>query len=348
MRPLALLFTLLMITGTALAQPRIDSVTPSVVATAGHTLVTFHGANLIGCFGACDFDERPQIMVDGTPGPIDGSSYSESAISFRTPAHGPGAADVTVIRRDGQTTTAVDVLTYVFEMEDYEAVLVPFQHQTTPTPGAFGSMWISETYARNENDEAVFIQIDEPCAILCPPIPSLEPRTTEPIALTDSGGPIVLFVERSGIANVHFGILVRDLSRQAEALGVEIPVVREDEFLSASSQILNVPTDPRFRLNLRIYEPIPSGSAAIRMTVLPHMGDEEIILAQETFAMAGDPFLNTVPFHVTVGDLVARYPGIAARESVRIVLEPLGEIRYWALLTVTNNQAQHVTTMTPQ
>jgi len=63
--------------------------------------------------------------------------------------------------------------------------------------------------------------------------------------------------------------IVRDLSRQAEAFGTEVPVVREKDWKRGSLSLLNVRSDPRFRITLRVYledETDVFGAAPIRVS----------------------------------------------------------------------------------
>lgn len=50
-----------------------------------------------------------------------------------------------------------------------------------------------------------------------------------------------------------------------------------------------------------------------------------------------------------MSDFVVSVIGPASSPFVRVEVEPLGEgARFWAFVSVTNNETQHVTLITPQ
>jgi hypothetical protein len=47
-------------------------------------------------------------------------------------------------------------------------------------------------------------------------------------------------------------------------------------------------------------------------------------------------------------DLTAAFPQLASAQLLRIVLDPVSaDLRFWAFVSVTNNETQHVTVITP-
>jgi hypothetical protein len=131
------------------------------------------------------------------------------------------------------------------------------------------------------------------------------------------------------------------MSRQAEALGAEIPVVREKDFFGRPLELLNVPTDLRFRVALRVYDRgLP---AAIGLTIYSFNTDESLV---STFLFPG----RQNPAYVQISDLIATYPQLAGKGPLRITLTPpiQGNPSLWAFVSVTNNETQHVTTISPQ
>jgi len=57
---------------------------------------------------------------------------------------------------------------------------------------------------------------------------------------------------------------LRDLSRNGSSAGVDLPVVREDEFRADEMDLIAVPRDPRFRVLVRFYHARQSPAAQRR------------------------------------------------------------------------------------
>jgi hypothetical protein len=237
--------------------------------------------------------------------------------------------------------------------EFYTPVLFPVLFSAT---GAFGSLWDTEVSARNENAYHFTSPYETPfenwCFICDPrPFPGLPPHESGTIRASASLHNLPLgqlsYIQRDAAPKVHFGLLIRDLSRQREALGAEVPVVRENEFFdSASFSLLNVPADNRFRTGLRVYS--IERDVRVQMRVRPMNAPDPLVTAALVLSRPGNlPYEHSAIF---IGDLVAAYPQLAGHGPLRIEIEPLlpGAIRIWGFATVTNNDAQHVTVISPQ
>jgi len=237
--------------------------------------------------------------------------------------------------------------------EFYMPVLFPVFYAG---PGAFGSEWETESSLRNENDY-VFYPIFDPayelvCVVPCEPRPpgSASPRATRIVRASRNGTTLrdgaLGYIIREGAAKLHFGLLVRDLSRQAEALGAEVPVVRENELHSNPFSLLNVPADDRFRTALRIYSIEKAGSVRL---VIRSMNEEVPIV--DAHVVLDARYFGRHPYaSVVIGDLAAAYPQLRGRGPLRIEIIPEspGDLRLWGFVTVTNNETEHVTVISPQ
>jgi len=135
--------------------------------------------------------------------------------------------------------------------------------------------------------------------------------------------------------------IVRDLSRQAEAFGTEVPVVREKDWKRGSLGLLNVPSDPRFRITLRVYledETDVFGAAPIRVS---RMSDPTTI-AETSVPM--DSSHGSLLAETGWIDDVARAIALAPGDPIRIeVRAPESGSRFWAFVSVTerSNAARH-------
>ena len=223
-------------------------------------------------------------------------------------------------------------------------------------PGLGGSQWDTEISGRNDNDFTYSSPYDAPFnhwCLLCdpPPAQGFPENSSGTIRASSSliQHPVGLvgYMPRHGLSKVSYNLLVRDRSRQAEALGAEIPVVREEELYDGTSlSLLNVPTDARFRAALRFYT--IEGSGTVQLRIKPLFDSDPLVSTQITTARAGQtPYEHGF---LVIADLVHQYPALAGRGPLRIEVSPQspGTVRIWAFVTVTNNLTQHVTVISPQ
>ena len=256
------------------------------------------------------------------------------------------------------------VLSRGVDAQTVERILVPLWSRT-PTAGAFGALWTTEITILNASSGPVQINgIETDCVIaLCPPTPPTPAGVTfspNLLIFTSEVQGFFLDVPREQSDNVHFSLRVRDLSRQAESWGTEVPVVRERDFFTAGLQLLDVPVRSTFRQMIRIYDVDPrSGPAQARVRIygtlssrkLPFNAPTDPLLSDETitfqYAVRGGGVASH-PGYVEIGNLATR-PEISGLDTIRIQIDMLTpNHRYWAFVSVTNNATQQVTTISPQ
>ena len=314
------------------------SVTPNVTAFASDQ-VTITGKDVAVCLAG------PSPIVCGAVvkfGDVEATivSVAPDRVVVRAPQHSAGPVDVTV---SGKRSAGAFYYLPNDRPPDaafYEPVLFPVAFSG---PGAYGSLWQTEIYLRNDNSFPLTLSRSSPfnaCRLLECDF-RLGPNTTWTTGINTSNG-FLDYIPRQAAPNVHFGILVRDLSRQAEALGTEIPVIREKDLFDHAFELLNVPTDPRFRVAVRIYD--VASASLVRMTVSPLSGEEVLVSTMPQLAA-------TAPGYFQISDLIATYPRLAGKGPLRIKIEPLsvgGPRTLWAFASITNNETQHVTTISPQ
>jgi len=254
---------------------------------------------------------------------------------------------------------------------DYHVVLVPVFHFGA---GAFGSQWTTQVSIASTSDHvdmAMALFDDSPnCTSLDSTISSTEVRSICKGFASSSGSGVLLYVPKSlELAELSFNARARDLSRQASSAGTEISVVTESHFRNREFLLLDIPSDTRFRANLRVYgatESFAPGSLYIhpggessgsleiydsRDLVAPLVSTRINLSAPE--AIAGSPFLLH-PAFVSIGDLVATFPQLAnvPKYTIRItpyqtIADPPREWSMWAFVSITNNETQEVTTVSP-
>lgn len=241
------------------------------------------------------------------------------------------------------------------DTRSYERRLLPVHLELSPgIPGANGSLWRTFLVGRNESDTHVRVvqHPDATCSIGgCPPEDAAPRSTFTPQLSTSISHPgAFVHIESRGAETLYFNLRVQDLSRQSETWGTEIPVVRERDFHTSVFQLLNIPTSPEFRTNLRVYDFDGIDGLQVRVSILPVSGGG--VLASEVLRLNAPVPVHRYPVnpaYVQVTSIRERYPQIVAAGRVRIQIEPLtAGSKIWAFASVTNNATQHVTVVAPQ
>jgi hypothetical protein len=271
-----------------------------------------------------------------------------------------GPVDVKIVAA-GQDWVRPAGYTYV-SPQQYETILLPsFTYQELP--GAFGSRWRIDQGIYNGNDVDLeapvdFMNFEHNCPTLCTtgpniaalrvsPIPAMEPFTRSPNWL--------IHVRKPLDTALRFSLRVRDVSRQEENWGTELPVVHEREF-TPRVQLFDIPLQPRFRQTLRVYA-LPQGTTCctdvtIRFYSIDLNSNTNTLLHEMTAklilppASAGSPEFPAQPETVELSFL-GNIPQLAGTDRVRIEIDG-GTRPIWAYATITNNETQAVTVVSPQ
>lgn len=229
------------------------------------------------------------------------------------------------------------------------------------TAGSNGSLWTTEFTIHNPRDTELTI-IGDVCSGLpfitppCVPSFALPAGVSRKIDLTPrtASEGVFLYVPK----DVQYGptpmtLRVRDLTRSAASFGTEIPIVRTTEFAQVVI-ITDVPTDARHRATLRIYNSNEAPRDVV-MRVYTLGGttpiEERPVHLDGILTLVFDP----TPLHPGYAQVDPLTPAVrAAAERVRIeIFDPLASILspppppLWALVSITNNETQQVTTITP-
>lgn len=278
------------------------------------------------------------IEVDGVPA-TNVVRGSDGAIWFTPPQHDPGLANVTL--RSGNVVASLDAALYYFEQPDrsvFERILFPVLFSTN---GAAGSRWVSEGTLSNPREW--FVENANTVGPLGPCIAYPCGERIEPGEITKFGHGFprgaLLYVPRPEAPMLSFGLRIRDVSRQAEGLGTQVPVVRERDFTHGGGiTLLDVPLDPHYRVKLRIYAIEPVLGLTGQMT-LRNIATRAVTVRH--FELQ-EPLDRRQPHYAEI-DL----PTGAANERVNVFLTMPLDSTAWAFATVTNNDTQQVTIVTP-
>lgn len=334
------LLALLLFAVPLAAAPTITSVFPSTAPVGGGTIVTINGSG---------FDDspanKPQVFFGGTPAQ-NVTRRSDNLLEVTTPPHFPKTVAVRVTQRNG-SATAPDAFTFTGKIEDaFDRVLLPLF--TPPIDGAFGSRFVTHLRLANmSRDQRVWIYgLQGFCAIETCVEPDrtevpfeVEPREAMvPQDFTYTGRPGQFLYVPKNMPNVSFNLRAFDDSRRSENFGTELPVVRAEQFTTEPFELLDVPGDPRFRVTLRLYAPAATSVSVfysdigIPVDLEPGMNELE-----PAYAQLGDFGSGLFKYDITIvpSTTVPPFPGF----------EP---VPVWGFVSVTNNETQLITTITPQ
>ena len=325
------------------AVPPFDVVPDVIPVTGSEIHLRSTTSPLLICSSVC----LPfSVKIDGKPVAVLAQAPDDIVVS--APAHAAGAVDVTLERSAGPgfgTSTATAALDY-FEFDKvpdaafFEPVVFP---ALVSGAGAFGSQWSTEASLRNDNDTPLPVTSTF-FNVACFPVCDARPQAHGTVTIAGASAPsgAIFYAARQYAPRLFFDVLARDLSRQAEALGTEIPVAREKDLYDRPLNILLVPTDPKYRVALRLFR--TDGAPAVGFNIYS-MTDETRLAGGQLLLTA--PTSNPMFTSLAIGDLVQRFPQLAGKGPLRIEIGQPSSRAGWALVSVTNNDTQHVTVIAP-
>ena len=244
--------------------------------------------------------------------------------------------------------------------QEYEQVLVPLQ--LVDTPGAFGSLWRTTVLASNISDTPIDVQAYGECPVPVPciqePIPPQATVAISTMRRSEVQGAF-LAVEKGRVGDLSITIRTVDHSREHLTWGATIPVITRRDLFTGRFGIGDVPVTDDFRSTLRIYDFDGRTPGAVRVRIYRLFATELPLPVPRP----PDPLIaELIPSFTTPvsGNGVFGHPGYAAvplwlipevqqAGRVRIVVEPLDDSGdYWAFVSSTHNETQHVTVLTPR
>jgi hypothetical protein len=246
------------------------------------------------------------------------------------------------------------------ENRAYTRFLIPVY--TGEIPGAFGSRWQSRTWIHYSGTELAIIVPRAGCyGIMCTPEGTLGPGEPSLPYQQLAGFPepaILVHVESAYADDVTFATRVRDLTRLADTAGTAIPVVREDRMPAGPVYLLDIPVDRRFRQTLRLYAlpEVENPEVTVRYFRQPDASGFRIdldihLLRTDRVTLRrhapGFP-VNYYPALAEIGN-IDLMPELAGEKTIWVEVAPVtAGLRIWALMSVTNNDTQQVTIITPK
>jgi hypothetical protein len=324
------------------AKPVITSITPNAGPASGGTTVLITGTGFETC-PICSPPVGPSVSFGFTPASAV-TLINETTLQVVTPPHIEGPVPVTVAQWDGNATLSGG-FTYGGDMfAALEPILLPVF--STPVKGAYGSEFhtLASVSHKGGAGPVLLFGPDPPCVVTLPVSGPYDPwvvsanGVSQPISPSCSPGPAKLLWTPAGRGDdLAFGLRVRDVTRNASSHGTEIPVVRLRDFSIRGVALLDVPMDARFRNTLRVYALQPT--------------DVEILIGSRSHVITLAPGQSEFePAYAMFTDFPADEAG-----NARVFVRPLTPITsppsrtepIWAFVTVTNNDTQEITVVTP-
>ena len=233
-----------------------------------------------------------------------------------------------------------------------ELVLVPIWYDG---PGDSGSRWT--THLSVYNGTRNYVEANErgalPCQWLLTPCPRGFWGNTMIVyqAAHAIPGGFLMSVPGDSTGELHYTLRIFERGSWQEDLGTDLPVVRERDFRRGLVQIMNIPAaDPStFRYMLRVYGVGNAAAPRVRINGWIAMADgsPDLVLTKEvTLARAlrgvGHWYFEDPAF---VRELVAIAGGVG---QLRVEIEPVtANLRWWGMVSSTNNRSNDVTVVTP-
>lgn len=235
--------------------------------------------------------------------------------------------------------------------DDYVRMMLPIVVRNAP--GAYGSTWSSTLVNHNmsEHELRYYPGAWSSCEFgVCPIPPILRYLRAGAVAEADlmiypgnQPPAIFLYIDKLAAPDTGLSLRVRDLSRQLNTFGTELPIVREADLLTDSISLPIAPLTGAFRQTIRIYDFDAQVAAPFRLQVVDEDGKPISEMTVATASLA-DPQLAPGYVQLSVEDHVFA----ADTKPKALVITPFATVRYWAMVSVTHNETQHVTTVTPQ
>ena len=160
-----------------------------------------------------------------------------------------------------------------------------------------------------------------------------------------------LFVDKGHLSDIETSLRVFDISREATSFGTTVPVIDETAAITTTVNLLGISSDARFRSLLRVYDFDPNASHSVTVRVYRSTSPDvaatpDALVREMTLALSpGDDLSGNFPGYAQL-DLT---PIIAGAEATyRVEISPATDgLRFWAFVSVTNDDTQHVTVVTP-
>ncbi|HEY0591989.1 MAG TPA: hypothetical protein VGF40_09495 [Thermoanaerobaculia bacterium] len=233
------------------------------------------------------------------------------------------------------------------------------------TPGAYGSRWITEFWVHNASNRAISFNDDVLWVnLFCVGIPCFQPEDLQAghsrKVQLDTGLPSLglykarILGVRSEVADaIDFSLRIQDLSRSLLTWGTAIPVIRERDLTTRTLRFLDIPFTAPFRQSLRVYtlDRESAGCEEVDVRVFDLESGSTIwnfslVLTDPTGVTCAVP--SSAPNMAEMHNLSDQFVGVDRPSRVGIEVTPRNPaLTSWGMVTVVNNETQHVTAIVP-
>lgn len=258
---------------------------------------------------------------------------------------------------------AVSLAAFGQEEVEIKRVLVPIS--VSDTPGANGSIWTSELWAVNGSETQPAFAIALPCRLDgSTGCAAADVAPNRSVRLPNWGNPSQPGVLLMSTPNISYTLHVRDKSRGDLTWGTEVPVVREDEFLTEDAHLTGIPAGPAWRQTLRIYSMNQLGNFGfdgfefggltfdVKLYAVTPSGDQLLRRIEVKFPASPIPPPNQIPSPLSQTTITDLFANTSQYERLRLTIEPDhggffggSPYSYWAFVSVTNNETNQVATV---
>jgi hypothetical protein len=248
-------------------------------------------------------------------------------IMVKAPPHAAGDVDL-VLTIEGKVIAASRAFTYYDPNAEvdpftFEPILFPIAYNG---PGQFGAEWKTENVLAPSFDSALVLHSPSSCGACNPDTPT---RLTE----TGPAG-VLLWALRGSADDLGAASRISDGSRTALTAGTEVHVVRERDLQDHMVRLINVPTAVNSRALLRVWT-LGQAPYPPRVAIAGHA------LASGFPIVQGDLTFWSV-------DITSALAGVSGSSGVNVEVTSLSPAaRIWALVSITNNDTQQVTLISP-
>ena len=243
-------------------------------------------------------------------------------------------------------------------------ILFPIAYEIAEvSEGAKGTRWTGMTWF--DNPLEIVVRHPQSLTDACVPGCGIDPHTTVPIGLVHVAPDRGSLVHRGAPDPAYTGPLtsfearVVETSRPTQPGGFEVPIVKESEFLRGPRTLLKIPRSEMFRSTLRVFDPRKDMRTSVLVEITTDTG---VVLASTVLNPGNDPVNSRtdpearfLPGYDAIYDIESVFAEVREYENPRaqeqtfnIRLTPLVEgTEFWAYVSVTHNETQHVFLVTP-
>ncbi|MDP9361715.1 MAG: hypothetical protein M3P29_09710 [Acidobacteriota bacterium] len=277
------------------------------------------------------------ITIGGVTVPA--NSEVDGLLIATAPPHVAGAVDVVVNSTAGIVTSKAALIYYDPASADpavFEPILFPLSFQG---PGAFGSQWTTESFILSNRSQAFFRD-----ALPCDACSTAINIGTKQLTNDSNPWGHVLYAMRDTTGALDFASRIRDTSRQAQTAGTEVPVARERDF-RGQLRFVNIPVDSKYRAMLRMWS---LGDHPQFIVVVDSTPAQQLPVSVVRIPASAMWFGSVdVTALLTMGNgnptSVMVYPSGFTSAYAPFAFPPI-----WGMLSITNNETQQVTIVSPQ